>query len=232
MVNQSSVSFTAETQRTQRRHKDLKPKTKDQFPQMLRVGLTGSIGVGKSFVGSVFVELGCRLLDADATAREVVLPGTAGLAAVVKEFGPEVLQTDGTLDRKRLGAVVFGDEQKRQRLNGILHPRIIERQDQILQQWESEEPNGIGIVDAALMIESGGYKRFDKLIVVHCRPEVQLERLMLRDGLSCDEAQKRIDSQMPQEEKQRYADYLIDTSDGFELTRQRTKAVYDQLAKR
>jgi dephospho-CoA kinase len=199
---------------------------------MLRVGLTGSIGVGKSFVGSVFVELGCRLLDADATAREVVLPGTAGLAAVVKEFGPEVLQTDGTLDRKQLGAAVFGDEQKRRRLNAILHPRIIEKQDQILQQWESEEPNGIGIVDAALMIESGGYKRFDKLIVVHCRPEVQLERLMLRDGLSCDEAQKRIDSQMPQEEKQRYADYLIDTSDGFELTRQRTKAVYDQLAKR
>jgi len=199
---------------------------------MLRVGLTGSIGVGKSFVGSVFVELGCRLLDADATAREVVLPGTAGLAAVVKEFGPEVLQTDGTLDRKQLGALVFGDEQKRRRLNAILHPRIIEKQDQILQQWESEEPNGIGIVDAALMIESGGYKRFDKLIVVHCRPEVQLERLMLRDGLSCDEAQKRIDSQMPQEEKQRYADYLIDTSDGFELTRQRTKAVYDQLVKR
>jgi len=199
---------------------------------MLRVGLTGSIGVGKSFVGSVFVELGCRLLDADATAREVVLPGTAGLAAVVKEFGPEVLQTDGTLDRKQLGAVVFGDEQKRRRLNAILHPRIIEKQDQILQHWESEEPNGIGIVDAALMIESGGYKRFDKLIVVHCRPEVQLERLMLRDGLSCDEAQKRIDSQMPQEEKQRYADYLIDTSDGFELTRHRTKAVYDQLVKR
>src|SRR6185369_2502875 len=196
---------------------------------MLRVGLTGSIGVGKSFVGSVFVELGCRLLDADATAREVVLPGTAGLAAVVKEFGPEVLQTDGTLDRKQLGAVVFGDEQKRRRLNAILHPRIIEKQDQILQQWESEEPNGIGIVDAALMIESGGYKRFDKLIVVHCRPEVQLERLMLRDGLSPDEAQKRIDSQMPQSEKQKFADYLIDTSDGFELTRQRTTEVYDQL---
>jgi dephospho-CoA kinase len=196
---------------------------------MLRVGLTGSIGVGKSFVGSVFVELGCRLLDADATAREVVLPGTAGLAAVVEEFGNEVLQPDGTLDRKQLGAVVFGDEQKRQRLNAILHPRIIERQDEILRQWEREEPDGIGIVDAALMIESGGYKRFDKLIVVHCRPEAQLERLILRDALSRDEAQKRIDSQMPQEEKQRYADYLIDTSDGFELTRERTKAVYDQL---
>ena len=199
---------------------------------MLRVGLTGSIGVGKSFVGSVFVELGCRLLDADTTAREVVLPGTVGLAAVVEEFGLEVLQTDGTLDRKQLGALVFADEEKRQRLNAILHPRIIERQDEILRSWEREKPDGIGIVDAALMIESGGYKRFDKLVVVHCRPEVQLERLMLRDGLSGDEAQKRIDSQMPQEEKQRYADYLIDTSDGFELTRERTKVVYEQLSTR
>ena len=199
---------------------------------MLRVGLTGSIGVGKSFVGSVFVELGCRLLDADTTAREVVLPDTTGLAAIVEEFGSEVLQEDGTLDRKQLGAVIFGDEQKRQRLNAILHPLIFERQDEILRQWASEDPNGIGIVDAALMIESGGYKRFDKLIVVHCRPEVQLERLMLRDGLTLDEAQRRIDSQMPQEEKQRYADYLIDTSDGFELTRLRTKMVYDQLVKR
>jgi len=196
---------------------------------MLRVGLTGSIGVGKSFVGSVFVQLGCRLLDADDTAREVVLPGTEGLKNIVNEFGPEVLQSDGALDRKVLGSIVFADPEKRQRLNAILHPRIIERQDEILNGWESDDPHGIAIVDAALMIESGGYKRFDKLIVVHCRPEVQLERLMLRDGLSPDEAQKRIDSQMPQSEKQKFADYLIDTSDGFELTRQRTREVYDQL---
>jgi dephospho-CoA kinase len=196
---------------------------------MLRVGLTGSIGVGKSFVGSVFVELGCRLLDADDTAREVVLPGTPGLNAVVKQFGNEVLHADGTLDRKRLAAIVFGDEEKRQRLNAILHPLIIERQDEILDQWETEDPEGIGIVDAALMIESGGYKRFDKLIVVHCRPEVQLERVMLRSGLSRFEAQKRIASQMPQEEKQKFADYLIDSSDGFEPTRLRTREVYDQL---
>jgi len=196
---------------------------------MLRVGLTGSIGVGKSFVGSVFVQLGCRLLDADDTAREVVLPGTEGLKNIVNEFGPEVLQSDGALDRKVLGSIVFADPEKRQRLNAILHPRIIERQDKILNTWESDDPHGIAIVDAALMIESGGYKRFDKLIVVHCRPEVQLERLMLRDGLSPDEAQKRIDSQMPQSEKQKFADYLIDTSDGFELTRQRTTEVYDQL---
>ena len=198
---------------------------------MLRVGLTGSIGVGKSFVGSVFVELGCRLLDADDTAREVVLPATEGLKQIVEEFGPEVLQSDGTLDRKELSSIIFADQEKRQRLNAILHPRIIERQDQILDGWEAANPDGIAIVDAALMIESGGYQRFDKLIVVHCRPEVQLERLMLRDGLSLEEARKRIDSQMPQSEKQKFADYLIDTSDGFELTRQRTREVYNQLSR-
>src|ERR1051325_8198024 len=196
---------------------------------MISVGMTGSIGVGKSFVASVFVELGCHVLDADHTAREVVLPGTPGLQAIAQEFGEEVLNADGTLDRKRLGAVVFADEDKRQRLNHILHPFIIARQDEILREWEIQDPSGIGIVDAALMIESGGYRRFDKLIVVHCRPEVQLERLMLRDKLSREEAQRRIDSQMPQEEKQRFADYLIDTSDGFELTRARTVRVHEKL---
>jgi dephospho-CoA kinase len=157
------------------------------------------------------------------------MPGTAGLNAIVQEFGEEILNTDGTLDRKRLGALIFADENRRQRLNHILHPFIIARQDEILREWEREDPNGIGIVDAALMIESGGYKRFDKLIVVHCRPEVQLERLMLRDKLSRDEAQRRVASQMSQEEKQKFADYLIDTSDGFDPTRSRTVEVYNQL---
>jgi dephospho-CoA kinase len=196
---------------------------------MLRVGLTGSIAVGKSYVASLFKELGCHVLDADDTAREVVQPGTPGLNAVVERFGHEVLLADGTLDRKRLGELVFGNELLRSELNALLHPRIIEHQDEILRSWEQTDPEGVGIVDAALMIESGGYKRFDKLIVVHCRPEVQLERLMLRNGLTRDDAQRRIDSQMPQEEKQRYADYLIDTSDGFESTRQRTVAVYNEL---
>ncbi len=196
---------------------------------MLRVGLTGSIGTGKSFVSSVFVELGCHVLDADQTAREVVLPGTAGLKALTDVFGEESLNPDGTLDRKRLGALIFADQSKREQLNHILHPFIIARQDEILNAWEAEDRNGIGIVDAALMIESGGYKRFDKLIVVHCRPEVQLERLMLRDKLSRDEAWRRINSQMPQEEKQKFADYLIDTSDGFELTRSRSVEIYHQL---
>jgi dephospho-CoA kinase len=196
---------------------------------MLRVGLTGSIGVGKSFVASVFEELGCHVVDADQTAREVVMPGTTGLKALTEAFGEEVLNPDGTLNRKQLGAVVFADESQRQRLNHILHPFIIARQDEILSEWEKDDPQGIGIVDAALMIESGGYRRFDKLIVVHCRPEVQLERLMLRDQLSRDEAQRRIDSQMPQEAKQRFADYLIDTSDGFKPAREQTTKVYKEL---
>src|ERR1044072_6519265 len=99
---------------------------------MLRVGLTGSIGVGKSFVTSVFEELGCHVLDADVTAREVVMPGTPGLKALTKSFGEEILNTDGTLDRKRLGALVFADENQRQRLTHILHPFIIARQDEIM----------------------------------------------------------------------------------------------------
>jgi dephospho-CoA kinase len=198
---------------------------------MLRVGLTGSIAVGKSYVASVFAELDSHVLDADETAREVVLPGAPGLEAVVKEFGEDVLNTDGTLNRKYLGTLIFADEEKRQKLNHILHPFIIARQDEIMRAWEREDPDGIGIIDAALMIESGGYRRFDKLIVVHCRPEVQLERLMLRNGLSREEAQARIDAQMPQAEKQKYADFLIDTSDGFESTRTRTIAVHQNLLK-
>jgi dephospho-CoA kinase len=196
---------------------------------MLRVGLTGSIGVGKSFVASVFVELGCHVLDADQTAREVVMPGTPGLKALCESLGEEILNPDGTLNRKQLGSIVFNDESKRQHLNYVLHPFIIERQDEIMNAWEAEDPDGIGIIDAALMIESGGYKRFDKLIVVHCRPEVQLERLMLRDKLSRDEALRRINSQMSQEEKQKYADYLIDTSDGFVPTRTQIVAIHNKL---
>ena len=196
---------------------------------MLRVGLTGSIAVGKSFVTSVLAELGCHVLDADQTAREVVAVGTPGLRAIVENFGEDVLQADGTLDRVRLGALVFADEKQRALLNSILHPFIIAAQDEQLRRWEEQDPEGIGVVDAALMIESGGYKRFDKLIVVHCRPEVQLQRLIERNGLTRAEAERRIAAQMPQEEKKSYADYLIDTSEGFIKTRQETEDVYRLL---
>ena len=196
---------------------------------MLKVGLTGSIAVGKSFVLKVLHEFGARTLDADEIAREVVEPGTAGLQAVVEEFGSDILNSDGSLNRAKVGSIVFADKEKRQKLNSILHPFIITRQDEILRQWENETPGAIAVVDAALMIESGGYKRFDKLIVVHCRPEIQLERLIERDGMSGEEAERRIGSQMPQEEKKRYATFLIDTSEGFESTRQQTAAVWQQL---
>ena len=196
---------------------------------MLKVGLTGSIAVGKSFVLDILRELGARTIDADAVAREVVEPGTAGLKAVIDEFGTEILKPDGSLNRAALGSIVFADEAKRQKLNSILHPFIIARQDEIMRQWEKETPDAIAVVDAALMIESGGYKRFDKLIVVHCQPQVQRERLMKRDNISQEEAQRRITAQMPQEEKKKHGDYLIDTSAGFESARQQTTAVWQEL---
>ena len=198
---------------------------------MLRVGLTGSIGVGKSFVAGVLAELGCHVLDADRTSREVVEPGSPGLAAVAEAFGAEVVRQDGTLDRERLGSIIFANDDKRALLNSILHPYIISRQDGFLRSWEAEDPDGIGVIDAALMIESGGYKRFGKLIVVHCAPEKQLQRVMARNNLSAAAAEQRIRAQMSQEEKQRYADYLIDTSEGFEVTRKRTEEVYRELTK-
>ncbi|HEX8775116.1 MAG TPA: dephospho-CoA kinase [Pyrinomonadaceae bacterium] len=196
---------------------------------MLRVGLTGSIAVGKSFVSAVLAELGCHVLDADKTAREVVASGTPGLRALVESFGEEVLLADGSLDRAGLGAIIFADESKRTLLNSLLHPYIIAAQDEQLRRWEGEDPTGIAVVDAALMIESGGYRRFDKLIVVHCRPEIQAARLMARNNLSLEEASRRIAAQMPQEEKMRYADFLIDTSEGFEPTRQQAIKVYEAL---
>lgn len=196
---------------------------------MLRVGLTGSIAAGKTFVTGVLAELGCHIIDADQTAREVVQPGTPGLQAVVETFGTGILQPDGTLDRQKLGSLVFENEEKRKLLNSILHPYIIARQDEELHRLEEQYPDGIAVVDAALMIESGGYRRFDKLIVVHCDPEVQLERIMTRNKLSRTEAQKRVEAQMPQEEKKKFADYLIDTSADFESTREQSREVYRDL---
>jgi dephospho-CoA kinase len=196
---------------------------------MLKVGLTGSIAVGKSFVLSVFSELGCHVLDADLTAREVVMPGTHGLDRIVREFGEGVLTAEGTLDRPKMASIEFSDESKRLLLNSIVHPLVFEAQDKWLRDREAEDPDGIAIVDAALMIESGGYRRFEKLIVVWCEPEIQFERLIQRDRMSEAEARRRIASQMPQEEKKKYADLLIDTSGGFEATRERCRQVHSEL---
>ena len=196
---------------------------------MLKVGLTGSIAVGKSYVCEVFRELGAFVLDADQTAREVVQPNTNGLRLITKAFGDEILHPNGELDRIKLGTIIFTDEAKRQLLNAIVHPLVIEKQNEWLRRIESEKSDAICIVDAALMIESGGYKRFDKLIVVWCDSDIQLKRLMLRNNLSVEEALKRINSQMPQDEKKLYADFLIDTSEGFVAAEQQTYEVFRQL---
>ncbi len=196
---------------------------------MLSVGLTGSIAVGKSYVADLLAGLGGHVLDADRTAREVVAPGTPGLQQVINAFGRDVLRADGALDRAQLGRIVFADATQRVRLNGLLHPLIMAVQDAWLDARAAEDPRGIAVIDAALMIESGGYRRFNKLIVVHCQPATQLERLMLREGIERAEAERRIAAQMAQEEKMRHADYLIDTSDGFAATRTQTETVYEQL---
>jgi dephospho-CoA kinase len=196
---------------------------------MLKVGLTGSIATGKSYVCEVFRELGCHLIDADQTARDVVRAGTPGLATVISEFGGDVITPEGELDRAKMAAIVFADESKRLLLNSIIHPLVFEAQNKWLADRESNDPDGIAIVDAALMIESGGYKRFNRLIVVWCDPAIQLQRLKLRDDLPETDAKKRIAAQMPQEEKKRYADFLIDTSNGYDDTRQQVGEVFEKL---
>ena len=196
---------------------------------MLTVGLTGSIAVGKSFVCSVLTDAGVHVLDADQTAREVVARGTDGLREIVREFGDGILTADGELDRPKLGAIVFGDAAKRELLNSIVHPRVIQSQNDWINGVQAADPDGIAVIDAALMIESGGYRRFDKLIVVWCKPAIQLSRLMLRDNLSETEAKTRIAAQMSQDEKKTFADHLIDTSRGFDDTRRQTIELLEKL---
>ncbi len=197
---------------------------------MLKIGLTGSIAVGKSFVCEVFTELGVPVLDSDQTAREVVKPQTKGLNLIIEHFGNEVLLENGELNRPKLGEIVFNNEEKRKLLNSIIHPLVFEAQSDWLQDLEQKNVDKFAIIDAALMIESGGYKRFDKIIVVWCDPNVQLERLINRNNLNPFEAEKRINSQMPQSEKKKFADYLIDTTTGFEATRSQVIEIYGQLS--
>lgn len=192
---------------------------------MLKVGITGSIAVGKSYVCEVLRELGCPVLDADVTAREVVAPGTDGLAEVVRVFGDRVLTAEGALDRRAMAEIVFADEAKRNLLTSIVHPLVIDKQN----AWLDRQTGAIAFVDAALMIESGGYRRFDKIVVVWCEADIQLRRLMARDALDESTAKQRIAAQMPQDEKKRHADHLIDTSNGFKDTRRQVEALVNEL---
>jgi len=196
---------------------------------MLKVGLTGGIGTGKSHVAKTFIELGCYVFDADKIARQVVEPGEVGFEKVVAEFSKEILAEDGTIDRAKLGQVIFSSPEKREKLNQILHPIIIDKQDSLISETINQDPNAIVIIDAALMIETGSYKRFDKLIVVYCDKESQIERVMKRNNLSRSEVENRINSQMPSDEKRKYADIEIDTSGSFKETEDKVKVVYQEL---
>ena len=196
---------------------------------MLKVGLTGSIAVGKSYVLSVLAELGCATFDADKIAHLAMEPGRPAYDDLLREFGEGILAADGSIDRKTLGTIVFADEARRKRLNEIVHPRVIEEQNRLLSEAEARDPNGIAVIDAALMIESGGYKRFDKLIVVYCDRETQIERLMRRAGIAREAAEQRLAAQMSSEDKLRYADYRINTQGTFEETRRLVIDVHADL---
>ncbi len=198
---------------------------------MLKVGLTGGIATGKSYVVSVLRELGCEVLDADVVAHQAIEPGKPAYQDIVTEFGAGVVNPDGTINRPALAAIVFGDEAKRLRLNAIVHPRVFETQAAWL---ATLNPSAIAVpviavIDAALMIETGSYKRFDKVVVVHCTPELQLERLMARNQMPQAQGEARIAAQMPSAEKVKVADYTIETSLGFEDTRRQTEAIYERL---
>ncbi|MBA3769309.1 MAG: dephospho-CoA kinase [Blastocatellia bacterium] len=196
---------------------------------MLTVGLTGSIAVGKTFVAGVLRENGLHVLDADNIARVAVERGTPGLERIVETFGTNIVTSDGELDRKKLGAIVFADAEKRAQLNAIVHPLVFDAQDRWIRSIYSEERNAIVVVDAALMIESGGYHRFNKIIVVWCDAAIQLQRLIERDRLDTVTAKMRIAAQMSQDEKKQHADYLIETTHGFDAARIETERVVNEL---
>lgn len=192
---------------------------------MLRVGLTGGIACGKSHVLRRLEAHGCVTLDLDRVAHEVMAPGGPAHADVVAAFGPAVVGPGGAVDRKALAAVVFHDAAARERLNAIVHPRV-RAEEQRRTAAPANQADAVVVVDAALLVEAGLHLRFDRLVVVHCSPEQQLQRLMARDSLSRDEAAARIRAQMPLAEKRRFAHCAIDTSGSFE----ETDAQADQLA--
>jgi dephospho-CoA kinase len=196
---------------------------------MVKVGLTGGIGVGKSYVSNILASLGCYVFDSDKIARDVVKPGALGYQAVVAEFGREVLAADGQLDRERLGQIIFNDANKREKLNQLIHPLIMAEQDRQFRIVAEQDPQAIVVVDAALLIETNSYQRFDRLIVIFCDDAIQLARVMKREQISEAAARARINAQMPSHEKRQYANYEIDSSLGFEDTYRQTLALHQSL---
>lgn len=184
----------------------------------VNIGLTGGIATGKSTVSAILVRKGALLIDADLIAREVVLPGTVGLQQVIERFGPGVLQQDGALDRKRLGAIVFQDEPARKALEEIVHPQIRKLIIERLQTLEAMHPDRLVVADIPLLYESRYESLFSEIMVVYVPEQLQLQRLKQRENLSDGQALARLQAQLPIEEKKRRADVLIDNSGTLEHT--------------
>lgn len=197
---------------------------------MLTVGLTGGIGSGKSEVSRRLAAHGAVVIDADQVAREVVEPGTPGLAAVVAEFGSEVLRPDGTLDRERLAGVVFGDDDARKRLNAIVHPLVGERTAQLAARAQAADPDGVLVYDVPLLVEAGLTSLYDVVVVVATDVETQVRRLTEQRGMSEADARARIAAQAPLADKLAVATYVIrNDGDLAELDRQ-VEEVWSHLA--
>jgi dephospho-CoA kinase len=196
---------------------------------MLKVGLTGGLACGKSFVGQAFADLGCHLLQADQLGHEVLLPSGEAYAAVLREFGPGILSERGEIDRRALAAQVFGNAQRLALLNSFVHPPVMRREEEWLARISRQDPRGIAVVEAAILVETGSYRRFDKLVVVACDVEQQIERAIKRDGVAREEVLARLSRQMPLAEKRAFADFVIDTSGTKEETLHQTRVVYESL---
>jgi dephospho-CoA kinase len=196
---------------------------------MIRAGLTGGLASGKSFVGSILEGFGCHLIRADDLGHRVLSPGGEAYNEVVRIFGKDILDDGGAIDRKRLAAEVFNAPDRLATLNSIVHPAVIRMQEEFLAEVLRKDPDGIAVVEAAILIETGSYRRFDRLILVVCTEEQQIERAMRRDHCTREEAEARLRRQMPLAEKRKYADYVIDTSGPKESTIEQTRRVYDSL---
>jgi len=199
---------------------------------MLRVGLTGGIGCGKSTVAAMMGELGCHIINADKMAHAVIAPGTPAYSEVRRQFGPDVFAPDGSVDRARLAAVVFADAQKLAALNAIVHPAVLGDIDRELQRLSAIDARGVAVVEAALLIESGYHLQLDRLILVSCTREQQMDRLTnsaFGRAMSREQAEQRIAAQMTLEEKRKLADDEIDCSGSLDYTRKQVQMLVARL---
>lgn len=200
--------------------------------QGMKIGLTGGIACGKSTVAAMLVALGAELIDADGLAREVVQPGSPGLHQVVEQFGSGILRADGSLDRKALGQIVFADAGARNNLEQILHPLIRAMMRERMEEARRSSPDKLVVVDVPLLFESKLEWMFDETLLVYIPQELQLARLQERDGLSKEQAQRRIDAQIPIEDKRALADHVIDNSGDREATRRQVEQWVRRLVER